>query len=288
MASVPTGTPRGIWTIERSESTPLSVLLSTGTPSTGRIEIAASMPGKCAAPPAPAMISSSPRPSASRPYWKSRSGVRWAETTFVSTGMPSSRKTSAACRIVSQSDLLPMTTPTRGVRGISADLTMSPSPWLAAGTQTGRIASPIRITPPSRTWARNPPRWIRASLTPRRVNDSRCEHGSHSLMPWSSDLADPELLADQVIERDAPRDDVAPGLDGAELDPVISAHGLDGLGLDQRDLAVGAVLAVGHPFAAELPIPFQSMTGHRDHLVDRVQRLFRRRADEQGHDRRAR
>jgi hypothetical protein len=60
--------PRGIWTIESNESTPLSVLLSTGTPSTGKIVIAASIPGRWAAPPAPAMISSSPRPSASRPY----------------------------------------------------------------------------------------------------------------------------------------------------------------------------------------------------------------------------
>ena len=67
MARVPTGTPRGICTIESSESTPLSALLSTGTPRIGRIEMAASMPGKWAAPPAPAMMTSSPRPSASRP-----------------------------------------------------------------------------------------------------------------------------------------------------------------------------------------------------------------------------
>ena len=46
MASVPTGTPRGICTIDSSESTPRSTLLSTGTPSTGSIEIAASIPGK--------------------------------------------------------------------------------------------------------------------------------------------------------------------------------------------------------------------------------------------------
>ena len=46
MASVPTGTPRGICTIESKESTPRSTLLSTGTPSTGKIVIAASIPGK--------------------------------------------------------------------------------------------------------------------------------------------------------------------------------------------------------------------------------------------------
>ena len=61
MASVPTGTPAGICTIESSESTPRSTWLSTGTPSTGTHVFAATMPGKWAAPPAPAMMTSSPR-----------------------------------------------------------------------------------------------------------------------------------------------------------------------------------------------------------------------------------
>ena len=61
MANVATGTPLGIWTIECSESTPFRYLLDTGTPSTGTVVLAASMPGKCAAPPAPAMIAASPR-----------------------------------------------------------------------------------------------------------------------------------------------------------------------------------------------------------------------------------
>src|SRR4051794_19156064 len=46
IARVPTGTPAGICTIESSESTPLSVLLLMGTPSTGRDVWAATMPGK--------------------------------------------------------------------------------------------------------------------------------------------------------------------------------------------------------------------------------------------------
>src|SRR5690606_11820232 len=58
IASVPTGTPRGIWTIDRSESRPDSALLLTGTPRTGRWVWAASIPGRCAAPPAPATITS--------------------------------------------------------------------------------------------------------------------------------------------------------------------------------------------------------------------------------------
>ena len=61
IASVPTGTPAGIWTMESRLSWPFKVLDSTGTPSTGNVVIAAAMPGKCAAPPAPAMITFRPR-----------------------------------------------------------------------------------------------------------------------------------------------------------------------------------------------------------------------------------
>jgi hypothetical protein len=58
------GTPAGICTIDSSESCPLRWRDATGTPSTGTIVFADSMPGRCAAPPAPAMIARSPRPSA--------------------------------------------------------------------------------------------------------------------------------------------------------------------------------------------------------------------------------
>ena len=59
MASVATGTPPGICTIDSSESSPCSAWLSTGTPSTGSRVCAATMPGRWAAPPAPAMMTSS-------------------------------------------------------------------------------------------------------------------------------------------------------------------------------------------------------------------------------------
>ena len=84
IASVPTGTPAGICTIDSSESIPFSALDSTGTPSTGRWVFAAAMPGRCAAPPAPATITCSPRSAAEAAYSNSRSGVRWADTTRVS------------------------------------------------------------------------------------------------------------------------------------------------------------------------------------------------------------
>ena len=66
-ATVATGTPAGICTIESSESMPSRYFSGTGTPITGSGVTAASMPGRWAAPPAPAMITRSPRPAASLP-----------------------------------------------------------------------------------------------------------------------------------------------------------------------------------------------------------------------------
>ena len=61
IANVATGIPLGICTIDKSESSPLKCLEATGTPNTGTIVFAANIPGKCAAPPAPAMIALIPR-----------------------------------------------------------------------------------------------------------------------------------------------------------------------------------------------------------------------------------
>src|SRR5712692_9306171 len=114
MASVPTGTPLGICAMERSESRPLRALDSTGTPRTGRTDFEAVMPGRCAAPPAPAMMTSMPRLSALEAYLKSRSGVRWAETTRVSCGTPRALSVLETNFMVSQSEPEPMMMPTRG------------------------------------------------------------------------------------------------------------------------------------------------------------------------------
>ena len=61
MANVATGTPAGICTIDSSESWPWRWRLGIGTPSTGTVVLAASIPGRWAAPPAPAMIARTPR-----------------------------------------------------------------------------------------------------------------------------------------------------------------------------------------------------------------------------------
>ena len=67
-ATVATGIPAGICTIDSSESSPSRCARGTGTPITGSGVTDASMPGRCAAPPAPAMMTRSPRPAAADPY----------------------------------------------------------------------------------------------------------------------------------------------------------------------------------------------------------------------------
>ena len=113
MASVPTGMPPGICTMESSESRPFSAALCTGTPSTGTVVCAATMPGRCAAPPAPAMMTCRPRRSDSAANCAINSGARCAETMRHSWGTPKRVSISSAWRIVSQSDLLPMMTATK-------------------------------------------------------------------------------------------------------------------------------------------------------------------------------
>src|SRR5258708_27441140 len=55
-----------------------------------------------------------PRASAPEAYSTIHSGVRCAETTLASCATPKRVSISSACRMVSQSDLLPMMMPTRG------------------------------------------------------------------------------------------------------------------------------------------------------------------------------
>src|SRR6202051_292417 len=79
-----------------------------GTPKTGNSVSEAVMPGRCAAPPAPAMMILNPAALAPLAKANSRSGVRCAETMCFSLVTPSALRVSAAWRMVSQSDWLPM------------------------------------------------------------------------------------------------------------------------------------------------------------------------------------
>ena len=80
------------------------------------------MPGRWAAPPAPAMITRNPRESAVLAYSAIAAGVRWALTTRHSCGTSNRFSTSAACVSVSQSELLPMITPTSGEGAVGVDI----------------------------------------------------------------------------------------------------------------------------------------------------------------------
>src|SRR5450631_289188 len=87
---------------------PDNALDSMGTPNTGSSVSDAVMPGRCAAPPAPAIRILKPAALAPLAKANSRSGVRWAEMMCFSLAIPRVFKVSAACRMVSQSDWLPM------------------------------------------------------------------------------------------------------------------------------------------------------------------------------------
>ncbi len=76
MATVATGTPGGICTMERSESSPPRSEVRMGTPITGRSVIEATTPGSAAALPAPAMMTLSPRDAAVSEYSRTPSGSR--------------------------------------------------------------------------------------------------------------------------------------------------------------------------------------------------------------------
>src|SRR4030042_293412 len=101
--------------MERSASTPLSSPEAMGTPITGMVVQLARTPGRCAAIPAAAMITSIPRSRALLPYSRALSGVRCADITETSYSMPNCSRTSSAGFIESASDLLPITTPTNGI-----------------------------------------------------------------------------------------------------------------------------------------------------------------------------
>ena len=66
--------------MDKRLSRPDSAFEGTGTPNTGSVVMAAVMPGRCAAPPAPAMTTLKPAAFAPLAKATSRSGVRWAET----------------------------------------------------------------------------------------------------------------------------------------------------------------------------------------------------------------
>ena len=79
MATVATGMPVGICTVDSSASSPSRVEDLTGMPITGRVVLAARAPARWAALPAAAMMTPKPFSCAVREKAPACSGVRWAE-----------------------------------------------------------------------------------------------------------------------------------------------------------------------------------------------------------------
>src|SRR5437588_4910210 len=113
MATVATGTPFGICTIESNASMPPSGVAAIGTPITGKALEAASTPGSAAAPPAAAISTPSPRASAVDAYSSVFFGVRCAEATTTSLPTSSRSSTFTVSSMISRSESLPSTMPTR-------------------------------------------------------------------------------------------------------------------------------------------------------------------------------
>ena len=101
--------PEGICKIERIESQP-SIEFDDfiGTPITGMGVNAAIIPGKCAAPPAPAIITRIPLAYAFLEKSIDCCGVLCAERAFISKGISNSSNILAACSIIGKSEVLPI------------------------------------------------------------------------------------------------------------------------------------------------------------------------------------
>ena len=121
MATVATGMPAGICTIECKESTPERARVCTGTPITGRVVSEATIPGRWAAPPAPAITTFKPRPEACWAKSTISKGVRWAESTRTSAATPKRSSICTAGCMVGRSESLPMITATTGAGVPRAD-----------------------------------------------------------------------------------------------------------------------------------------------------------------------
>ena len=111
-ATVATGMPGGIWTIEYSASMPFSSLDASGTPMTGSGVYALQTPGSAAAPPAAAMITSKPRSRADETNSRTLSGVRCADITCTSCSIPNFVSVSMHACMTSMSDFDPISTAT--------------------------------------------------------------------------------------------------------------------------------------------------------------------------------
>ena len=108
MATVATGIPGGIWTVDRSESIPFKDPDGIGMPITGNVVWAATTPARWAAIPAAAIKTLIPLDSALFTRLRTSAGVLWAESTFLVYLTSKLSKTSKALDTTSKSESEPI------------------------------------------------------------------------------------------------------------------------------------------------------------------------------------
>ena len=81
-------------------------------------------------------------------------------------------------------------------------------------------------------------------------------------------LAHHEAPADQVVEGEAARHDVAAGLPRPQFDAVLARERLDRLGLDQRDVPARLAILGERPAAREVAVALEPAAGDRGGLGD--------------------
>mmetsp|Transcript_48310 Transcript_48310/g.114089 ORF Transcript_48310/g.114089 Transcript_48310/m.114089 type:complete len:273 (-) Transcript_48310:904-1722(-) len=192
MATVATGTPRGICTIESSESLPDSAVVLTGTPMTGTGVMAATMPGKCAAPPAPAMITLIPRSGADCANSYILAGVRCAETMVSSKGTPKRVNSSAAPFMTGRSESEPMMIDTSGAFGLAG--TAGTRPWtILTRLRSSTAEVPTKVMCPIFLFFFTPSFPYQCTLAPSTAR-ARLHMASASFKP-SASSASPSMLS---------------------------------------------------------------------------------------------
>src|SRR2546421_1964290 len=82
--------------------------------------------------------------------------------------------------------------------------------------------------------------------------------------------ADRELLPDEMIQWSSSRGHVPSGRARRDRDLVVPRHGLDGLGLDERDLTAGTRLIRIRAALEEVAIPIEPFPRDRANVIDRT------------------
>src|SRR5947209_10336888 len=93
--------------------------------------------------------------------------------------------------------------------------------------------------------------------------------------PAKPDAANQEIVADEVVQRHASRDDVAPGIARMDRDLVVPRQRIDRLGFDEGDLPSRSRSVRVGPLGPKVSVSFEPLAGDCAHALDRSHRSFR-------------